>query len=75
MTTPTQDTRDRVIALEAELRHVRSELADVHSKVNEMHSLLLKAQGAKWLLLTLVALSGFIAAKLSPLLAVFFPPK
>lgn len=75
MTTPTQDTRDRVIALETELKHVRSELSDVHSKVNEMHSLLLKAQGAKWLLLMLVALGGFIAAKLSPLIGHILPPK
>lgn len=70
-----QDTRDRVIAMEAEMKHVRQEMADVHAKVNEMHTLLIQAKGARWMLLALVAIGGFAAAKIGPFLAIFFPPK
>lgn len=75
MTTPTQDTRDRVIRLEEKVDTLEKTVASMDKKVTEMHQLLLQARGARWLLFTLVALGGFIAAKISPIVAVFFPPK
>lgn len=71
----TDDTRDRLIALEVKVDHLTERLDSYGDKITEMHNLLQSAKGAKWLLLTLVALGGFIAAKISPIIAVFFPPK
>jgi hypothetical protein len=62
------DTRERVTALEVELRHVSKQLDEMGQKVNEMHALLLSARGARWLILTAAAIGGFVSAKLAPLL-------
>jgi hypothetical protein len=59
------DTRERVTALEVELRHVSKQLEEMGEKVNEMHALLLSARGARWLILTAAAISGFLSAKLA----------
>lgn len=59
------DTRERVAALEVELKHVSIQLEGMAQKVNEMHALLLSARGARWLILTAAAVGGFVSAKLA----------
>lgn len=61
----TDDTRDRVIRLEAELDHMSGQLAEVASQVKEMHGLLMQARGAKWAIVGMAGIGGFISAKLS----------
>jgi hypothetical protein len=63
------DTRDRVIRLEANLEHVTAQLADMQAKVNEMHDLLTRARGLRWLIVALAAIAGFGASFASKILA------
>jgi hypothetical protein len=59
------DTRDRVIKLESDLRHLTDSVESMSTKVTAMHDLLQQARGARWLILTAAALGGFVSAKLA----------
>ena len=59
------DTRDRTIKLEADVEHLTDKVAEISDKVNEMHALLLQAKGARWAILAMAAIGGFVSAKLS----------
>lgn len=61
------DTRDRVIALERDMKHMSSKFDEVADQVKEMHQLLMQAKGAKWAIFGLASVGGFISAKLSAL--------
>jgi len=63
--TDATDTRDRVIKLESDLRHLTDSVENMSAKVTAMHDLLQAAKGARWLILTAAALGGFISAKLA----------
>jgi len=73
MTTPAQDTRDKVIRLETEMAAMRHDVTKMAEKVDELHTLLTQAKGARWMLFILVALGSFMAAKITPLVAYFLP--
>lgn len=68
MTTPTQDTRDRVIRMEGKVEQLERKIDDMDAKVSEMHQLLTQAKGARWMLMIMVGLGGFVAAKITPLI-------
>jgi CHAD domain-containing protein len=70
--TPTQDTRDRVMKLEAKVEQLEKTIDGMSTKVTEMHELLIQAKGARWLLFALVAIGSFMAAKITPLITYFF---
>lgn len=70
--TPTQDTRDRVIKLESKVEQLEKTIDAMSEKVTEMHELLIQAKGARWMLMILVAIGGFMAAKVTPLVTYFF---
>lgn len=57
------DTRDRLVALEVVVRQQGDTLDAMNDKVSEMHDLLMRARGAEWLALGMMALVGFVAAK------------
>lgn len=57
------DTRDKVIALEAEVKHFKDQLDKIELQVEQMHSLLMQAKGARWAILSVVAIGGFVAGK------------
>jgi hypothetical protein len=59
------DTRDRVIKLESDLRHLTDSVESMSTKVTAMHDLLQQARGARWLILTAAAIGGFVSAKLA----------
>lgn len=63
------DTRERMIALEVEVRHLREAINELRIEgsatrvaVSEMRDLLTQARGARWALVTLVGLAGFLSA-------------
>jgi phage-related minor tail protein len=65
MSAAMDDTREKVIRLEAKIERLEDELRAIGDKVGEMHTLLLKAQGAKWgvgLVLILIGAAGGTAA-------------
>jgi phage-related minor tail protein len=65
------DTRDRVVALERDVKHLSQQVDDMADKVSQMHQLLMQAKGARWAVLTLVAVGGFVAGKLGSLVSLF----
>jgi len=70
------DTRDRVIKLESDLRHLTDSVDSMSAKVTAMHDLLQQARGARWLILTAAALGGFVSAKLAAFMPwLSFPPR
>ena len=72
MNTPAQDTRDKVIRLETEMAAMRSDVAKMAAKVDELHTLLTQARGARWMLMVLIALGSFMAAKVTPFVTYLF---
>jgi hypothetical protein len=63
--TDVTDTRDRVIKLESDLRHLTDAVEGMSAKVTAMHDLMNQAKGARWLILTAAAIGGFLSAKLA----------
>ena len=57
------DTRDKVIALEADVKYLTAQIDGLSKQVAEIHDLLQQARGARWLLLGLATFGGFIASK------------
>lgn len=62
MTPPEADTRDRLIALEVEVRHLGESLSKYGEKVNAMHDLLMAAKGMRVLIVFMAAAAGFFSA-------------
>jgi hypothetical protein len=54
------DTRDRVIRLEGDLKHLTIKVDETHEKVVELHSLLLQAKGVRWVVSIILAIGAFI---------------
>ena len=70
------DTRDRVIKLESDLKHLTDSVESMSTKVTAMHDLLQQARGARWLILTAAAIGGFVSAKLAAFMPwLSFPPR
>lgn len=47
------------------------QMKDMVAKVDEIHSILLQARGARWAILAVAGFAGFLSAKLSWLLTLF----
>lgn len=62
------DTRDRVIALEVQVKNLEGDVQGMSRKVDEMHEILLQAKGARWVIVSAAALAGGITALLTKLL-------
>lgn len=67
----TDDTRDRLIKLEAEFAHMETKLDQVSEQVREMHEILIGAKGAKWAIMLVVGIAGFFAGKLGAVSTLF----
>ncbi len=67
MTTVADDTRDKVIRLEAEVEGVREDIAEMKKHVKAMHDLLMQAKGARWAIVGLATLGGILAGRLPEL--------
>ena len=68
----------RIAVLEAEHKHTIQKLEDVGKRteaiqvqVKEMHDLLMQAKGARWAIIGVAGLAGFLSGKLAALAAVF----
>jgi hypothetical protein len=66
--TDVTDTRDRVIKLESDLRHLTDAVEGMSAKVTAMHDLLNQAKGARWIIITAAAIGGFLSAKLATIM-------
>ncbi len=62
---------ERIAVLEANQKHMEQKIDAMAKQVAEMHELMLKAKGAKWALLGMASLAGFLSAKLASVAAFF----
>ncbi len=58
------DTRDRLIALESDVKHLTASVDEMSASVKEMSQLLQQAKGAKWVIMGAAAIGGFVSAKI-----------
>jgi hypothetical protein len=56
---------ERIARLEAQFQHMNQTVDRMALRVDEMHSLLLKARGAQWVLIIVAATIGFVLSKLT----------
>ncbi|MGQ5718439.1 hypothetical protein [Pseudochrobactrum asaccharolyticum] len=68
MTTPTQDTRDRVIRMEGKIEQLERKIDDLDAKVTEMYQLLTQAKGARWMLMLMIDMCDFVIDKIVPII-------
>ncbi len=68
---PMPELEERIAVLEANQVFMRQQLAEMNEKVSEMHELMLTAKGAKWAILGVASLAGFLAAKFGNIIAAF----
>jgi hypothetical protein len=61
---------ERMAVLETKVQHLSDQLEDTHKKVDEMHSLLLQAKGARWVIIGMAAVGGAIASVATTLITV-----
>lgn len=59
--TTQEDTRDRVITVEADLRHLQKTVEDMDEKLTEIHTLVIQGKGIRWFLVAAAGVGGFIA--------------
>ena len=60
--------RERIARLEANQEHMTRQMAAMSLQLAEVHDLLLKAKGARWAIIGIATVGGFIAAKAGSLL-------
>lgn len=65
------ELEERIAVLETDLRYTRQQLTEMNEKVSEVHELLLQAKGARWAILGVAGLAGFLAGKMGTVLALF----
>ncbi len=65
------ETRERLIRLETESKHMAEDIKSMQRKVDAMHDLLMKAQGARWLLVGFATMGGAAAAFFAKFLPVW----
>lgn len=69
------ELEERIAVLEANAANMRDRLVEISVKVDEMHGILLQAKGARWAILGVASLAGFLAGKASAIMNFFSIPK
>ena len=75
MISPRQQATDRIVDMEGkleQLEQLEDMIDDLDAKVTEMHQLLTQAKGARWMLMLMIGVGGFVAAKVTPLIQFAF---
>jgi predicted esterase YcpF (UPF0227 family) len=62
---------ERIAVLEANQKHMLDKIDSMSEQLCEVHDLLLKAKGAKWAIIGLATLGGFISAKIGVVAGLF----
>lgn len=68
---PMSDLDARIAVLETHRENHEKKFDEMANKVNEMHAVLLQARGARWAILGVASLAGFLAGKLGVILSIF----
>ena len=62
------DTRDRLIRVESDLDHMRRDFLEMRVTLDEMHNILTQAKGARWMVLVMATVGGFISTKMATIM-------
>jgi hypothetical protein len=65
------DLRLKVALLEKDLSHMTEKVDKMSEQVAELHEIMTQARGARWAILSVVAIGGFIAGKVGALSTIF----
>ena len=65
------DQDARIAVLETKHDHLEKQIVKMSGQVEEMHAVLLQAKGARWAILGVAGLAGFLAGKMGSLIAIF----
>lgn len=65
------ELEERIAVLETNQQFMREQLSEMNANVKEMHSILLQAKGARWAILGVASLAGFLSAKFGWFLSSF----
>ena len=60
---PPDDTRDRLIRVESDLAHLRQDFEKMSETLGEVHNIMTQAKGARWMILLMATVGGFVATK------------
>lgn len=63
------ELEERIAVLETNQQFMREQITEMNENVREMHSILLQAKGARWAILGVASLAGFLSGKAGGLLA------
>lgn len=56
---------ERIAVLEADQRHMEMKIDHMAAKVDEMHEVLLQARGARWAIIGVAGMAGFLGSKIA----------
>jgi hypothetical protein len=65
------ELEERIAVLEANQVFMRNELKEANETLRELRDLMLTAKGAKWAILGVASLAGFMSGKLGSVFAAF----
>lgn len=68
MAAPIQDVRDVSFVLREKVGQLERKIDDLDTKVTVIHQLLTQEKGARWMLMLMIGLGGFIAAKVTAII-------
>ena len=63
------ELEERIAVLETNQQFMREQITEMNEMVREMHSTLLQAKGARWAILGMASLAGFLSGKAGGFLA------
>jgi hypothetical protein len=64
---PPKTQAERAAVFEEKLTSLESRVGKIETKVDEMHNVLMQAKGARWAIIGVAGLAGFLSAKIAPL--------
>ena len=67
MTMP--ELEERIAVLEANQQFIKEQLAEMNKTLKQINEIMLKASGAKWAILGVASLAGFMSGKLGAFIA------
>jgi predicted esterase YcpF (UPF0227 family) len=65
----TADEKERIRALEVKVDYLTETIEKMADTVDQLNAVMQQARGARWAILGVAGLAGFLAAKLSPFTA------
>lgn len=63
------ELEERIAVLEANQQFMRDQLTEMNATLKEINELMLTAKGAKWAILGVASLAGFLSGKMGAVIA------